>query len=158
MTMNIEQLQDFVEQLASEPERWQDLIHHDDGRRTYELLFEDEDVTAWLLCWSEDHDTGFHDHDTSAAAITVISGHVREDRMRLGGAPAGRIFGAGQTVTVPPTAIHRVLHAGDGPAVTIHAYSPPLVRTGAYQVGPDGELLRTAQDGSEELRSELAAV
>jgi mannose-6-phosphate isomerase-like protein (cupin superfamily) len=115
-------------------------------------------VSAWLLCWSHDHDTGFHDHDTSAAAITVLSGNVREDRMRLRGAPASRLVGSGETVTVPPSAIHRVLHAGGEPAVTIHAYSPPLVRTGAYELGPDGELLRIAQDGNEELRSELAAV
>ena len=42
------------------------------------------DVNAWLICWSEDHDTGFHDHDASAAAITVMAGHVREDRLRFG--------------------------------------------------------------------------
>jgi hypothetical protein len=48
-----------------------------------------------------------------------------------------------------------VLHAGDVPAVTIHAYSPPLIRTGAYAVGDDGELLREAQDGAEELRAEV---
>jgi quercetin dioxygenase-like cupin family protein len=115
-------------------------------------------VNAWILCWSEDHDTGFHDHDISAAAITVVAGQVREDRMRLVGAPASRLARAGETVTVVPSAIHRVLHAGDGPAVTIHAYSPPLVRTGAYELSPSGELLRVAQDGNEELRGELAPV
>ena len=58
--------------------------------------------------------------------------------------------------TVPPVAIHRVLHAGDGPAVTIHAYSPPLTRTGSYHVGPDGELQRESQPFEEELRAEPA--
>jgi quercetin dioxygenase-like cupin family protein len=158
MTLTHEQLEDVAQRAASEPSRWQHLIHHDRTERTYALLHEDGDVSVWLLCWSEDHDTGFHDHDTSAAAITVISGNVREDRMRLGGAPVSRLVAAGETVTVPPSAIHRVLHAGDGPAVTIHAYSPPLVRTGAYELGPDGELLRVAMDGHEELRGELAAV
>jgi quercetin dioxygenase-like cupin family protein len=158
MNLTPEQLQEIAERTAAEPERWQDLIHHDDTHRTYALLHEDSDVSVWLLCWSHDHDTGFHDHDTSAAAITVLSGHVREDRMRLGGDPTSRLVSAGETVTVPPSAIHRVLHAGIGPAVTIHAYSPPLVRTGAYELGPGGELLRVAQDGNEELRRELAAV
>jgi quercetin dioxygenase-like cupin family protein len=157
MSLTPEQLRAAAERLAGEPARWRHLIDHDRGQRTYALLHEDDDLSVWLLCWSEDHDTGFHDHDSSAAAITVLSGHVREDRMRLGGAPVSRLVGAGETVTVPPSAIHRVLHAGDGPAVTIHAYSPPLVRTGAYELGPDGELLRIAMDGHEELRGELAA-
>ena len=51
-------------------------------------------------------------------------------------------------------AIHRVLHAGDGPAVTIHAYSPPLRRTGAYRIGPDGVLERESQSFEVELRAE----
>ena len=65
-------------------------------------------------------------------------------------------MGPGETFFVAPTAIHRVLHAGDGPAVTIHAYSPPLTRTGAYRLGPDGALERAAQPFEQELRAELA--
>jgi hypothetical protein len=55
---------------------------------------------------------------------------------------------------VEPSAIHRVLHAGTGPAVTVHAYSPPLRRMGAYHIGPDGQLQRESQSFEEELRSE----
>ncbi len=158
MSLSRDALQALAEATAAEPERWAPLIHHDATQRTYALLHEDADASVWLLCWSEDQDTGFHDHDISAAAITVVSGQVREDRMRLGGDALSRLVHAGETVTVPPSAIHRVLHAGVGPAVTIHAYSPPLQRTGAYELGPGGELLRVAQDGHEELRGELAAV
>lgn len=46
----------------------------------YEQIADDEQVNAWLICWSEDSDTGFHDHDESAAGIAVVSGSVREDR------------------------------------------------------------------------------
>ena len=88
----------------------------------------------------------------------VVSGTVREDRLRLDGPPISREIGPGTTFTLPPVAIHRVLHAGTGPAVTIHAYSPPLTRTGAYRIGADGELEREAQSGQEELRGEPAAV
>ena len=55
-------------------------------------------------------------------------------------------------------AIHRVLHAGGEPAVTIHAYSPPLRRTGAYRVGPRGDLQREAQPFEVELRADAALV
>src|SRR6202011_4308515 len=119
-------------------ELWRDHVRHQHDVRVYEQIWDDRDVNAWVICWSEDQDTGFHDHDESAAAVAVISGHVREERLRLGAAPTGRGLGPGSTFTVPPVAIHRVLHTGEQPAVTIHAYSPPLRRTGAYAVGPGG--------------------
>jgi quercetin dioxygenase-like cupin family protein len=150
------ELREFVERLASDRSLWERHVRHDAERRVYELIWDDEDVNAWLICWSEDQDTGFHDHDESAAAITVLSGLVREDRLRIAGPPSSRLVGAGETLELPPTAIHRVLHAGERPAVTIHAYSPPLVRTGAYRLGPDGELERVAQSFEEELRVEAA--
>jgi hypothetical protein len=65
---------------------------------------------------------------------------------------------ARESFTVEPTAIHRVLHAGEGAAVTIHAYSPPLRRTGAYRIDPDGVLARESQDYEVELRGEPALV
>jgi mannose-6-phosphate isomerase-like protein (cupin superfamily) len=155
MTLSIPEVERFAAGLAATPERWQHLGRHDDTR-VYEQMWNDGDVNVWLICWSQDSDTGFHDHDDSAAGITVVSGSVREDRLTLGGPPRSRELSAGTTFTVPPTAIHRVLHAGDGPAVTIHAYSPPLRRMGAYRVGPGGELERESQPVEQELRAEPA--
>ena len=40
----------------------------------------------------------------------------------------------------------------DAPAVSIHAYSPPLWRMGAYVVEPDGTLRRESISYAEELR------
>ncbi len=154
MSLSEAALQDFVERLAARPELWRNAVRHASDVRVYEEIWDDEDVNAWLICWSEDQDTGFHDHDDSAAAIVVIDGHVREDRMRLAAAPTSRVLGPGETFIVPPCAIHRVLHEGEGPAVTIHAYSPPLRRTGAYRLGPGGELERVAQTYEQELRAE----
>ena len=157
MSLSTEQLERFTAALADAPERWRHLVRHADDTRVYEQIWDDGDVNAWLICWSEDQDTGFHDHDESAAAIMVVSGTVREDRLTLAGPPRARAFGAGETFTVPPVAIHRVLHAGDGPAVTIHAYSPPLRKTGAYRIGVEGELERESQPYEVELRSEPVA-
>ncbi len=156
MSLTTAQLEEFVRALVAEPERWAHLVRHSGDVRVYEQIWDDERVNAWVICWSEDQDTGFHDHDEAAAAIAVISGSVREDRLTLAGAPRSRELGAQMVFTVPPTAIHRVLHAGTGPAVTIHAYSPPLVRTGAYRVADDGELLRQAQAFDVELKAEPA--
>ncbi len=153
MSLTPEALERFVAELAATPELWQHAIRHASDVRVYEQIWDDEDVNAWVICWSEDQDTGFHDHDESSAAIAVISGQVREDRLRLGDDPRSRTFGPGQVFTVPSVAIHRVLHAGDGPAVTLHAYSPPLARTGAYRLGADGELERELLSYEEELRA-----
>jgi mannose-6-phosphate isomerase-like protein (cupin superfamily) len=155
MSLTIGDLERFATGLAAAPERWAHLVRHDDSR-VYEQIWDDGDVNAWLICWSEDSDTGFHDHDDSAAGITVVRGSVREDRLALDGPPRSRELSAGTTFTVPATAIHRVLHAGVGPAVTIHAYSPPLRRMGAYRVGADGELERESQPFEQELRAEPA--
>jgi hypothetical protein len=117
------ELRDFAQHLADEPERWAHLLDaEDEETRVYELIWDDGRVNAWVIRWSEDADTGYHDHDESAAPSS------------------------------------RVLHAGCGPALTIHAYSPPLRRTGAYSVGDGGELRRESQPFDVELTAEPALV
>ena len=41
-------------------------------------------------------------------------------------------------------------HAGGGPAVSIHAYSPPLARMGAYSIDGETSLLRRVSISYEE--------
>ena len=154
MSLGPRELDRFVAWLVARRERWEHHVRHADDARVYEQIWADADVNAWVICWSEDQDTGFHDHDLSAAAIAVISGAVREDRMRLGSGPLSRVIEAGSSFGVPPVAIHRVMHAGSAPAVTIHAYSPPLTRTGVYRVGDGGELQRESLTLEQELRAE----
>ena len=156
MSLTLAQLQRFAAQLAASPERWAHLVRHANDARVYEQIWDDDEINAWVICWSEDQDTGFHDHDDSAAGIAVVSGRVREERLTIGSAPLAREIGPGEAFTLPPVAIHRVLHAGEEPAVTIHVYSPPLTRTGAYSVGPDGELERESLSYEAELRGEPA--
>jgi hypothetical protein len=150
--LSADELERFVCDLAGCPELWIDLVKHDRTQRVYEELFSDDHVTAWLICWMEDHDTGFHDHDISCGAVAVVSGRVREQRLALDGPPTDTVVRAGGSFNFSPTDIHRVRHAGDTPAVTLHAYSPPLLSMGAYVVGDDGRLERQAVPSSEELR------
>jgi hypothetical protein len=80
---------------------------------------------------------------------------VREERLALGRSvdePIARLAKAGSSFSFGASDIHRVLHAGEGPAVTIHAYSPPLVRMGSYMVEPSGQLLRHPVTYEDELR------
>jgi predicted metal-dependent enzyme (double-stranded beta helix superfamily) len=146
------ELEAFVGEVADRPELWIDMVRHDSSQRLYEELLSDDHVTAWLICWMDDQDTGFHDHDVSSGAVAVVSGAVREQRLRIDGEPHDRAFAAGQTFHFSPADIHRVLHAGTAPAVTLHVYSPPLSRMGAYVVDEQGVLARHPVSSSEELR------
>jgi quercetin dioxygenase-like cupin family protein len=146
------EMQVFVGELADRPELWIDLVKHDSSQRVYEELLSDEHVTAWLICWMDEHDTGFHDHDVSAGAVAVLSGSVCEERLAIGGQPRKRVCHAGDSFHFAPADIHRVRHAGSDPAVTLHVYSPPLLRMGAYAVGEDGVLARHPMSYREELR------
>jgi predicted metal-dependent enzyme (double-stranded beta helix superfamily) len=149
------ELRAVAQQVAARPELWSAHVHHDGERRVYEQLLRDAHLDVWLICWSEDQDTGFHDHDLSAGAVAVIAGSVREERLVLGRparAPVARTVRAGSSFSFGASDIHRVLHAGSQPAVTIHAYSPPLARMGAYVVEPDGRLLRHVVSCEDELR------
>lgn len=145
-------LRRLVEDAAADPGTWRPLVHHDVEQRHFALLHRDAEVEVWVVSWMPGHDTGFHDHDSSAAAIRVAEGAIREQRLAVGRANAERGFVAGETFTVRPSDIHRVQHVGGAPSVTIHAYSPPLSRMGQYEIGPNGTLQRHAQDAVEELR------
>ncbi|HVO53333.1 MAG TPA: hypothetical protein VMT37_02865 [Solirubrobacterales bacterium] len=150
-----EQLVAVATAIATRPDLWSEHVLHDPDARTYKELLRDEHLDLWLICWSRDHDTGFHDHDLSAGAVAVASGAVREERLVLGrspDSPLARTAHAGSSFHFGASDIHRVLHAGQGPAVTIHAYSPPLVRMGSYSVEPDGQLRRHAVGYEHELR------
>jgi quercetin dioxygenase-like cupin family protein len=134
-------LQETLLGWAEQHELWAPLARHDPDERTYALLHRDEHVELYLVCWMPGHDTGFHDHDDSAAAIVVVDGQISEERLALSGSVEVTL-GPGDSVTIAPEAIHRVRHAGAGPAVSLHAYSPPLRRVGTYEVAENGALLR----------------
>jgi hypothetical protein len=83
----------------------------------------------------------------------VVEGAVVEERLALAGPAVTRRFSAGQSFHLSASAIHRVRHDGAAPALTIHAYSPPLRRQGVYRTGADGALERDATPYTEELRA-----
>jgi predicted metal-dependent enzyme (double-stranded beta helix superfamily) len=146
------ELQEFVAELADRPELWIDFVRHDSQQRIYEELLSEDHVTAWLICWADEQDTGFHDHDSSAGAVAVVSGCIREERLTINGPRGDRSFLAGEAFQFSASDIHRVRHTGADPAVSIHAYSPPLVRMGAYEIDDHGVLARHPMSYLEELR------
>ena len=142
----------LVRELAAHPERWRELAEPDPDQRTYAQILRDEHVAAWVICWCEEQDTGFHDHDLSGGAVAVARGALREERLVLGGGTTSRTYEAGEAFAFSAADIHRVRHAGAEPAISLHAYSPPLWRMGAYEIAETGELRRHSLSYAEELR------
>jgi hypothetical protein len=151
-SLSPDELVSFAISLASSRRRRGRLALAASGTRHYRSIWADERVNAWLIRWSGDSDTGFHDHDLSAAGIVVLDGIVIEERLALSGPPAVRRYGPGDHFHLAPSAIHRVHHGGGTPALTVHAYSPPLRMQGVYRVAADGTLERDAVPYTEELR------
>jgi predicted metal-dependent enzyme (double-stranded beta helix superfamily) len=146
------ELRELARKLRADRALWEPLVHHSPEQRHYELLRHDETVMAWVISWMNDHDTGFHDHDVSNGAVAVARGQIREERLRVGAPPVSRVYSAGDLLDFQASDIHRVAHEGTVPAVTIHVYSPPLWRMGAYLVEPGGTLRRESLSYAEELR------
>ena len=150
------ELRDLVARLAADPRRWRALVRHDGGRR-FEQLCRDDHVDVWVISWGNGSDTGFHDHDVSRGAVAVGEGELIEQRLVLGGAPREVRHRAGETFDFDAAHVHRMRQDSATPAVSIHAYSPPLWRLGSYAVASDGTLRRQSISYAEELRPVEAA-
>ncbi len=146
-----EELRGLAAGLASRRGDWQHHVAFSDDERHYVSLHRDAHVDVWLLCWTEENDTGFHDHDISSGAVAVTDGALVEHNLAVGGAVVETQVEAGRVFSFGPDHIHRLAGAQQG-SVSVHVYSPPLWRMGQYAVGDDGVLRRRSVSYAEELR------
>ena len=136
---------------------WRGLVGFSDEHRHFAALHRDAHLDVWLLCWTTANDTGWHDHDISSGAVRVVHGALNESAPRIGGAPAVRVVPAGHTLSFAPDHIHRLTASVDR-SISIHAYSPALVRLGQYSIDEDGVLRRQPVSYLDELRAFEAPV
>jgi predicted metal-dependent enzyme (double-stranded beta helix superfamily) len=149
--LGCDELRELVASLTARRDLWVPLIVSDRRRRRYRLMFEDDRLDVWVLSWMPGQSTGYHDHAGSNVALTALQGSVLERQLRAGKPSIERRLQPGMLRTGPAGYIHSVAHAAGDPAVTLHAYSPPLVEVGQYRAGADEELLREPQHGRREL-------
>jgi hypothetical protein len=152
-----DELRALVTRIAGEPETWRPLVRLGFPDRHFEQLWRDDDVDVWVISWMNGNDTGFHDHDVSRGAVAVVEGEIIEERLVVGGPPRRIRHAAGDTFDFDASHVHRMRQDSDAPAVSIHAYSPPLWRMGTYTTEPDGALRRESISYAEELRPVDAA-
>jgi len=139
-------LRGLVLDLAASPQRWHHLVRYDPARRWYQRLLQEEDREVWLLSWLPGQHTGFHGHGSSAGAFTVVQGCLHERT-----APRGRPGATGATLlpgsvrSFGPRYVHDVGNESVAPAVSVHAYSPPLTTMDRFEVS-GGRLVRAAAE------------
>jgi rhodanese-related sulfurtransferase/predicted metal-dependent enzyme (double-stranded beta helix superfamily) len=129
-----EELANIVSLFASSDE-WVDRVRLRAEGRWYERLYHGPDYDIWVISWLPGQSTGFHDHGGSSGAFVVATGTLEEHRP--GERP--RVIHPGKRRAFGPDYTHDVRNASLAPAISIHAYSPPLNEMNEYEL--DGSRL-----------------
>lgn len=145
------ELEELAASIAQQPDLWAHHIAFDGEERVYASLHRDAHIDVWLLCWTPENDTGWHDHDISSGAVAVVSGELVENNLTIAEGARETRVGAGRVFSFGPDHIHRLNGAVHG-SVSVHAYSPPLWRMGQYAVNDAGVLRRVSLSYADELR------
>jgi len=113
--------------------------------RWFTRLRSDDELDVWLISWVPGHTTELHDHSWSLGALTLLSGALHEFRWDGTGLRRRRLD-AGDQAGFPLGWVHDVTWAPAPdpavPALSVHAYSPPLTAMSYYQVTQRNTLRR----------------
>ena len=123
------ELNSIVQEFAASVE-WLDRVRLRAARRWYECLYHGPDYDVWLIGWMPGQATGFHDHGASSGAFVVTAGTLEEHRP----GERNRVISAGESRAFGPDYAHDVRNVSQAPAISIHAYSPPLTEMNEYEV------------------------
>jgi hypothetical protein len=127
-------------------------VRYDEDERWHQRIYRDGRLDIWLISWMSEQGTQLHDHGGSCGSFTVISGALTEAvatraPARHGEWAAGRrssvvdrVRSAGDSVGFGRRYIHDVRNLGGDPAVSVHAYSPPLTTMNFFDID-GGELV-----------------
>jgi rhodanese-related sulfurtransferase/mannose-6-phosphate isomerase-like protein (cupin superfamily) len=129
-----EELANIVSLFASS-DGWMDKVRLRAERRWYERLYHGPDYDIWVISWLPGQSTGFHDHGASSGAFVVATGILEEHRPD----ERTRVIYPGKPHAFGPDYAHDVRNVSLAPAISIHAYSPPLSEMNEYEL--DGSQL-----------------
>jgi Cysteine dioxygenase type I len=100
-------------------------VRYNPDVRWHQRIYRDPRMDVWLISWLPSQGTQLHDHGGSSGAFTVLSGMLSEAV-----AGAGRLHEhdrhVGQSIGFGARYVHDVRNLSGAPALSVHAYSPPL--------------------------------
>jgi rhodanese-related sulfurtransferase/mannose-6-phosphate isomerase-like protein (cupin superfamily) len=128
------ELADIVSVFAAS-DGWMDKVRLRAEERWYERLYHGPDHDIWVISWLPGQSTGFHDHGASSGAFMVATGILEEHRP----GERTRVIHPGKARAFGPDYAHDVRNVSLAPAISIHAYSPPLSDMNEYEL--DGSRL-----------------
>ena len=140
-----EELTNIVSLFASS-DGWMDRVRLRAEQRWYERLYHGPDYDIWAISWLPGQSTGFHDHGESSGAFVVATGILEEQRP--GEQPL--VIHPGNPRAFGPDYAHDVRNASRAPAVSIHAYSPPLDEMNEYELNGSQLVPRERASGKAE--------
>jgi rhodanese-related sulfurtransferase/mannose-6-phosphate isomerase-like protein (cupin superfamily) len=129
-----EELADIVSLFASS-DGWVDRVRLRTEHRWYERLYQGPDHDIWVISWLPGQSTGFHDHGESSGAFVVATGILEEHRA----GERTRVIHPGEPRAFGSDYAHDVRNVSLAPAISIHAYSPPLYEMNEHEL--DGSRL-----------------
>lgn len=142
-------LADLVRQVAARGE-WSAVVRYTEDERWYHRLQRGENYEVWVLSWLPGQRTGFHDHCGSSGAFAVVQGELREWTPAVGRPrPVSADLPAGRARSFGPRYVHEVVNESAAPAVSIHAYSPPLAGMRRYELTRSGLVLAAVETAGE---------
>jgi mannose-6-phosphate isomerase-like protein (cupin superfamily) len=139
--LDLDDLGTVVRGIASDPSLWRPRLQFRSDGRWWTRLHADHVLDVWLLTWLADQTTDLHDHGGSAAAFVVVEGALEEIRAEPGADLTRAVAVTGETCTVAPGVVHDVRNPTGVPAVSIHAYSPPLREMTYYRRSAAADLV-----------------
>jgi DMSO/TMAO reductase YedYZ molybdopterin-dependent catalytic subunit len=95
----------------------------------------------WVMCWKNGQRSPIHDHAASGCVVRVLRGTATETTFAM--APNGHVMAVGSRDLLPGAVcatqdddLHQIsnLQAGNADLVTLHVYTPPLLRMTTYSL------------------------
>ncbi len=116
-------------------------VHFSDLGYTHNSVRRGPWYHVWVLCWKNGQRSPIHDHKGSSCGVVVLRGTLTQTVFEF--AANGHVKALGSADFAPGSVVgsydldlHQVsnLQAGDADLVTLHVYTPPLVRMGTYSL------------------------
>jgi predicted metal-dependent enzyme (double-stranded beta helix superfamily) len=126
----------IAEAFACTSDGWRHQLRFDQKQWFSTLLHADERVDVWLCTWLPGQSTDLHERAGSAMSVAVVDGRLDEQRLtRLGRLHRHR-HRPGRPIWLAPGTVHKIGNRTRSAAVSVHAYSPPLLRSTAPAGSP----------------------